>query len=339
PGGTIGAAMPVQIAPGSQEAQPVGEKYVSYFREEMRSTAEVRGRNGDIAAKMVDADRDLPGISPKGKLLTLTSEGALQHKIADVEADSLQGALEKLKIEGEVRSISPTWSEALVGFLTSQAVSGLLFMLMVVLAYLEYQTPGFGFFGYGAFACFAVLFFSHYLVNLAGWEEMILFALGIILILTELFVTPGFGIAGIIGLLCLFLSGVLLFLAGDPWNLDFKNPFVPEAIFRVLLSGALSIVAVLLLIRYLPKEGKRTGKIVLGGVLAAEEGYVSHETLPDAGVLIGQEGDALTVLRPSGRARIAGERWEVESEGEFIDAGARVRVVRVDGGKVVVRKV
>ena len=337
-GGTMGAATPIQIAPGSQEATPVSEKYVSYFRQEMRATAETNGRNGDIAEAMVDADMEVPGISEKGKLLTLTTDTAVEYKVADAIASTMEEVLKFLDIDTEPQSIKRTWAEDLVGFLTSSAVAGILFMAMVALGYMEYQSPGFGAFGYGAILCFLLLYGSHYLVNLAGWEEMLLFGIGVVLLVIELFVTPGFGIVGALGGICVFAAAVLLLLAGDITDFHFTNPFTADAVLRVLVSTALSILIIVSLMSYLPRK-KAPGMLVLAHVEAGAAGYASHASDETTQGLVGTEGETLTPLRPSGRARLAGRRVDVESEGDYIDKGERVRVLRVQPGKVIVRRV
>ena len=128
PGGTIGAATPILGGPGQELPEAVAEKYLSYFRQEMRSTAETRGRDGDIAEAMVDASKEVPGISEEGKLLTLNTKTALEHGMADAEASSLEQALAALELDvGPVEELERSWSEELVGFLTSQAVASLRF--------------------------------------------------------------------------------------------------------------------------------------------------------------------------------------------------------------------
>ena len=342
-GGTIGAATPIYSGPGQELPEAVEEKYVSYFRQEMRSTAETKGRNGDIAEAMVDKDYEIPGLIAKGKLLTLTTHEALARGIADAEAESLDQALDKLGIQGQVETFQSSWSEELVGFLTSSAVSGVLFLLMMVLAYLEYQTPGFGIFGSGAIACFLVLFFSHYLVNLAGWEDLILFGIGVALLAVEIFVLPGFGVAGILGILCIMAAAVMTMLAGGWGDLSFDNPLTLNVVERVLVATVLSFAVLLLLVRLLPRNGTAGGLgsgLFLGTTLARESGYTSHEG--DAPVaqdtLIGQEGEAITPLRPAGRALLGGQRLEVQTEGEFLAAGDRLRVLRREGGHIIVRR-
>ena len=340
PGGTIGAATPIASGPGQEMPAAVEEKYLSYFRQEMRSTAETRDRNGDIAEAMVDADAEVAGISEKGKLLTLNTRSALEHKIADVEARSLEQALTALGLDGPMEEVTHTWSEDLVGFFTSSAIASMLLFGMMVLGYMELQSPGFGIFGAGALACFLLLYFSHYLVNLAGYEELLLFALGVFLLLIELFAVPGFGLIGVAGLLAVLSSLTLVLMAGDWSDISFNNPFTAEAVTRVLLSTALGIVAVLVLIRFLPTVGERTRlgrRLVLADGLDATAGFASHEPVADE--LVGRTGTALTALRPSGKARIDGRRLNVETEGGFVDQGQEVRVLRNESGRVVVRRV
>ena len=339
PGGTIGAATPIVMQPGQQMAQPVEEKYVSYFRQEMRVTAEARGRDGDIAEAMVDADFEIEGLSEKGKLLTLNTTTALEHGIADIEAATLEEALDKLGYHGVIRSKERTWAEGVAAFLTSQAVASLLFTAMMVLGYMELQTPGFGFFGLGAVLCFLLVFYAHYLVNLAGWEDLLFFAVGVILILLEIFVIPGFGIAGVLGLCSILISAILVFQAGDWGDISFNNPFTQEAVMQVLIATAMGMAATFLMVRYvsLNQNSVLGRRLVLTRSLAAAEGFTSQSAGSDE--LVGAEGVVLTDLRPAGKALIAGKRRDVETEGEMVDKGATVRVLRRGLGQLVVRKI
>jgi len=338
-GGTIGAATPVMSGPSQQMPEQVAEKYLSYFRQEMRVTAEATGRNGDIAAAMVDPDIEIPGISEQGKLLTLTTSGAVEHGIADLEAASLDEALAGLGFDVATRALERSWAEQLAAFLTSQAIASLLFLGMMVLGYMEFQTPGFGVFGAGALICFLLLYFSHYLVNLAGWEEVLLFVIGIALLLVELLVLPGFGVAGVAGLLAILVSAVLLLMAGDWSDLSFENPFSIEAFFRVLVTTAVAGLAIGSLMRYLPGFGKtRVGsRMVLTKGLSREEGYVSHQ--PSGADWVGRRGMALTDLRPSGKAVFDGRRMNVETEGGYVVKDETVEVIGAKEGRLVVKGV
>jgi len=339
PGGTIGAATPITTSPGQELPAPVEEKYLSYFRQEMRVTAETRGRNGDIAEAMVDADYEIPEISEQGKLLTLTTRTALEHGIADIEAKTLELALVGLGIEGPHEELERTWSEDLVAFLTSSAIVGLLSAGMFMLAYLEYQTPGFGAFGIGAISCFLLLYFGHYLVNLAGWEELMLFALGVFLLVLEMFVFPGFGVAGIAGLLAMIGSVTLLLMAGDWSDVRLTNPFSLDALVLVLWAAAAAVLGMFVLMRLLPDSADSVlgGKMVLAGGLTSDAGYLSH-ALPETTESQTTAGIALTPLRPSGRGRFGDRRIQVETEGEFINSGDAIRILRREPGRIIVRR-
>ncbi len=339
PGGTIGAATPVVQAPGQELAQPVEEKYLSYFREEMRATAEARGRDADVAEAMVDSDKVVEGVSDEGKLLTLSTKSALETGIADLEAKSLEEALEAFGFHGPQETLERSWSENLVEFLTSTPMVSLLGFAMLFFAYMEYQSPGFGGFGFGALACFLLLYFGHYMVNLAGWEELLLFSLGMGLLLVEILVIPGFGVAGVLGLTSILVSFSMLLAAGDWSDFSFENPFTLQAATQVLLTLLLSLGAIAAMIFWLPKSRSPVlrGRFVLQQELATAEGFQSHDEENDD--LVGELGEVVTPLRPSGKAKIGERRVDVETEGGFVAAGESVKVLRQEPGRIVVRKV
>jgi len=330
-GGTIGAATPVEIgAPGSP-AQPVAEKTVSYVRKEFRATAESRKRPPLLAEAMVDADVEIPGLNAKGKLLTLTTEEALTHGFADFRADTVDAVLASLGLAGaEVRRATPTWAETLVRFLTHPLVSSLLTTIGILGIILELRTPGFGLPGALGILSLGLFFWGHWLVRLAGWEEILLVALGLVLLGVEIFVTPGFGLTGTLGLGAL-LGGLGLSLvgAGATW------PVVLSAIGQVVVSLLLAIAASLVMLRFLPRLpfGRR---LVLETELDAREGFASA---PEADLMwLGKRGTAASTLRPAGIATLEGDRVDVVSDGEFIEAGEPITVVKVDGNRIVVRQ-
>ncbi|MEM8998314.1 MAG: hypothetical protein AAGF23_26255, partial [Acidobacteriota bacterium] len=163
-GGTIGAAMPVSGG-GEEIPASVQEKYLSYFREEMRATAEANGRDPDIAEAMVDSDKVVEDVSEEGKLLTLGTKDAVRLGVADFEAQGVEAVLAELGVDAaDMARIEHSWSEEVAAFLTSQAIASMLLLGMMLFGYLELQTPGFGFFGAAAALCFMLLYFSHYLV-------------------------------------------------------------------------------------------------------------------------------------------------------------------------------
>ncbi len=331
-GGTIGAATPVQMGQPGAAAQPVAEKTVSYVRKEFRATAESRKRPPLLAEAMVDADVEIPGVIEKGKLLTLTTEEALKHKLADFRADSIESALENLGIRGaELRRASPNWAEHLVRFLTHPVVSSLLMTIGMLGIILGVRTGGFGVAGGVGVASLALFFWGHWLVQLAGWEELLLAGIGVILLAAEIFVIPGFGIAGILGIIVI-LAGLILSLvgAGD------SSQVILTAAARVVFSLLIALTASLVMLRFLPRLpfGRR---LILEAGLPSEVGYASA---PDSDRRwLGKRGRASSPLRPAGIAEIEGERVDVVSDGELIDAGQIVEVTRVDGNRIVVRQV
>ncbi len=330
-GGTIGAATPVEIgAPGSP-AQPVAEKTVSYVRKEFRATAESRKRPPLLAEAMVDADVEIPGLNAKGKLLTLTTKEALTHGFADFRADTIDAVLASLGLTGaEVRRATPTWAETLVRFLTHPLVSSLLTTIGILGIILELRTPGFGVPGALGILSLGLFFWGHWLVRLAGWEEILLVAVGLVLLGVEIFVTPGFGLTGTLGLVAL-LGGLGLSLvgAGATWSV------VLTALGQVVVSLLLAIAASLVMLRFLPRLpfGRR---LILETELDAREGFASA---PEADLMwLGKRGTAASTLRPAGIATLEGDRVDVVSDGEFIEAGEPITVVKVDGNRIVVRR-
>ncbi|MDT7044083.1 nodulation protein NfeD [Candidatus Nitronereus thalassa] len=329
-GGTIGAATPVQIGAPGGPAQPVAEKTVSYMRKEFRATAETRKRPSLIAEAMVDADVEIKDVIDKGKLLTLTTEEALKLKVADFQANTLELVLESRNLaNATIRYASETWAETLVRFLTNPAVSSLLMTLGILGIIAEIRMPGFGIPGVLGITSLALFFWGHGLVRLAGLEEFLLVGLGVILVGIEVFLIPGFGIFGILGIAALVGGlGLSLVGAGATWEV------VLDAIGQVSISLLVAIALSLVVLRVFPRLpfGKR---LVLNKELGAKEGY---ESTPDTDrQWIGKQGTTVSDLHPSGIAHFNGQRVDVVSEGEFIQAGKWVEVVHVDGNRIVVR--
>jgi len=196
--GTIGAAMPVLS--GGGELKAADEKSVSYLRKEFAATAEHRGRPSEFAEAMVDVDVAIPGVVAKGKLLTLTLSEAMDHHIVEFTAATLESALGAVGlVDAEVRRASETWAETLVRFLTSPIVASLLMTIGLLGILVELRAPGFSLPGFAGLLSFALFFGGHWLVQLAGREELVLVGAGVLLVGTEVFVIPGFGVAGIAG--------------------------------------------------------------------------------------------------------------------------------------------
>lgn len=328
-GGTIGAAMPV--VGGTGPAQAADEKSVSYLRKEFGTTAERRKRPALFAEAMVDADVEIAGVVEKGKLLTLTTTEALEHKVAEFTADSLTAALDAAGLpDAEVRHASQTWAETLVRFLTNPVVSSLLMTVGLLGILVEIRTPGFALPGTIGLLFLGLFFWGQWLVQLAGWEELLLVVVGVVLFGLELFVIPGFGVAGIAGIVAL-VAGLGMALVGA----GATAAVVIGALGRVSISILLALGGGLVLLRFLPSLpfGRR---FILGTEMRAEGGY-SSEPAADHHAL-GRTGIALSPLRPAGVANVDGARLDVVSDGSFIDAGTPVEIIRVEGNRIVVRE-
>lgn len=330
-GGTIGAATPVQMGQPGAGAQPVAEKTVSYMRKEFRATAESRKRPPLLAEAMVDADVEIPGVIGKGKLLTLTTEEALKYKLADFRADTLESALQQLGLGGaEIRRASPNWAENLVRFLTHPVLSSLLITVGMVGILVALRTGDFGVAGALGIASLALFFWGQWLVQLAGWEELLIVGAGVALLAVEIFMIPGFGIAGGLGIAAI-LAGLTFSLIGG----GATSEAVLLATGRVVFSLLAALILSLVLLRFLPR-------LPFGGRLILETGLGSghqHGSAPDSDQRwLGKTGRAASPLRPSGIAEIDGARVDVVSVGPLIDAGQFIEVTRVDGNRIVVRR-
>jgi membrane-bound serine protease (ClpP class) len=330
-GGTIGAATPVMSGADGQ-MKPTDEKSVSYVRKEFRATAEVRNRPPEFAEAMVDADVEIAGVVAKGKLLTLTTSEALTHKIADFTAPSIEAALAAAGLpNAELRRVEQTWAESFVRFLTNPAVSSILMTIGLLGLIVEIRTPGFAVPGTIGLMSLGLVFWGHWIVRLAGWEEFLLIFLGVLLLALEVFVIPGFTIAGIAGIIAL-VAGLGMTLVGAGATVS----MFLVALGRVAVSLLVAIAAAFVLLRFLPQMpfGRR---LVLNTGMDADVGYVSA---PAADKLwLGRTGIALSPMRPAGIAEIDGSRVDVVSEGAFLEAGATIQVVRVDGNRIVIRRV
>jgi len=309
---------------GAAETRPKEEKYISALRKEFKATAETRGRNPEIAAAMVDSDIVIEGLSEKGKLLTLTAVEAEGNNIADFLVDDFKALLAELELaDSKILSREFSSTEKMARFVTDPKISALLLTIGFVAIIFEALAPGFGIGGTVGILALG-LFFSAYIINgLASWGLVILFLAGIILILLEIFVVPGFGITGIGGLLAVL--GSLYF--------TLPTPQIALSILAAVI--VLSILSAIILIKFF--GGSRFWKnISLRESQTIDSGYIAHMDKSD---LPGTRGETLTPLRPAGIVLINGERVDVVSDGGYIDKGKDVEIVSVSGSRIVVRKI
>jgi membrane-bound serine protease (ClpP class) len=326
PGSSLGAATPVD-----SKGNRASEKMVSAMRAEFRSLAEGQGIDPRIGEAMVDESVAIEGLVDEGKLLTLTTEEAVRVGVADAAVDGWDELLARAGAAGAATvDARPNWAEKLVRFLTHPLVAPMLLSLGFLGLLVEIRTPTFGLAGGIGVLCLAAFFGSHWLVNLAGMEEVLLLGAGVVLVALEVLVVPGVGVTGVLGSLAI-LASVTLSMLGS-------YPSMNEVI------GALGIVAVSLLalgllafglLRHLPHSRGMSG-IFLDRSTSRETGYLSA---PDMSAMIGAEGTALTDLRPSGTAGFGDERVDVVTEGPWIEEGSRVKVVRAGVTSLVVREI
>ena len=327
PASVIGAATPVD---GTGTKAP--EKIVSAMRSQMRALAESNGLEPEVAAAMVDEDIEIDGVVESGKLLTLTTEEAVEIGYAEAIED-LDALLVELGHEGAtVVTLELNWAERLVRFFSSSLVSPFLLSLGFLGLLIEIRTPTFGLAGTMGLISLGLFFGSNMIVGLAGLEDVLIVGAGLVLLGIEAFVVPGFGIFGVAGVVAI-LTGLYMSLLGNiPTMPDFTR-----AAWVLTSSMLLLIGSAWALIRTLPSSSRlaESGIFLLAKTTSAI-GYESAEVRSD---LVGKYGTAITDLRPAGTALIGDERIDVVSESEWISAGTPVKVLSAEGYRHIVRSV
>lgn len=337
PGGSMGAATPVQQ--GEEGMEAVGEKMTSYMRAEMRSTAEANGRDGDLAEAMVDRTLVVDGVVDDTKLLTATTELAVELGLADDVQPTMAELLEAAGLEKAKRVEEQTnWAEKVSRMLTDPTVSGILMSLGMLGLLIELYSPGVGLPGAVGVICLAAFFGGHLIADLAGMEELILLFIGIVALIIEAFVIPGFGVVGVIGI-AFIVSALALSMVGLPLTVSWELGYLGDAVTVVLGSAAFTIVAMALLVRFLPRRALPNWLVLRTQVGDGDEDTTTDKDFhaaPDHSGLVGMRGVADTDLRLSGRARIGGKSFDVVSKHDYIRKDTPVEVVEVEGVRVVV---
>lgn len=310
PGATIGAAEP----------RPADEKTISAVRAEFEAMAQRNGRDPRVAAAMVDASIAIDGLVGAGEILTLTADRAEEIGFIDGVAAGRPELLAALGAgEARVVETEPRPAERFARLVTHPVAAPILLAAGFMGLVAELLLPGFGLPGFVGIAALALYFGGHMLAGLAGWEVIVLFLVGVVLLAVEVFV-PGFGLFGVAGLGAMLLS---IFLTA---------PSAADALRSLFAALGASLVLGVVLIRYAGARGLWS-RLALGERLSGDQGYVAPSYPPE---LVGRTGRSLTPLRPSGTALIDGRRWDVVTEGTFVAADRPVRVVAVEGVRIVV---
>lgn len=327
-GSIIGAATPVYMK--GDEIEKAGEKEISAMRAAMRSSAERNKKNVRVAEAMVDETIVLTkkndGIDLDDKtLLTLSAEEALKVNIADGKANSITDIikLRNLSENSVIKNVEEEKYDYILRFLINPVVLSALISIGIIGVYIELKTPGFGIGGVISIIAFSIFFFAQIFVGDSGFLAPAIFFLGIVLLAIEIFIIPGFGITGILG-----IFGIA---AGIFMSFGINN--IAQATLVVFVSLISDIILIIILARFILKSKGFKNKMALETDTAGYHSSVSYDDL------LGLEGITETLFRPSGNIIIDGKKYDAITEGEFINKGAKIKVILVEGNKIVVKEV
>ena len=293
-------------------------------------------------------------IDNENEILTLTANKAKEYGVAREVVGGIDEAVDFLakrdnvKFTHKIVRLEPNWSEQLVRMLNHPTLTGILFMVGMLGVYIELKTPGLLLPAAIAVICFAVLFGSKYLVGMATWWEAAIFAVGIALLFLEVFVIPGFGVAGVSGIICILvgLFGILVPNRPDelPWPRydlgDMQWKMFNDSVLAMGIGFVGFAVLAYFLAKFLPKTSAFAG-LVLSPAMAGEKLQIDSTAPPEETeeLKVGDDGIAMTKLRPAGRAKFRQTVVDVVTEGDLIEKDEKVKIVRIEGNKVVVKKI
>jgi len=344
-GANIGATTVV-----NEDGAKAPDKYQSYMRKQMRSTAESHGkdtiinngdttytyyRNPDIAEGMVDERVVVEGLDDADKVITLTTEEALKWGYCEGQVSSIEEILEINNITNPRRIyVEPTFIDKLVAFFANPALRSILILVMMGGIYFELQTPGVGFPLVASILAAVGYFAPLYIEGLAENWEILVFFIGVVLIIVEVFIIPGFGVAGVSGIL-LMLSGLVLTMVR---NIHFDFEGIPTTEWNNALASVLFAMIGLGVVFYFFSthliNSKFFQRIVLSDVIDAKVPIQGEQAASSAA--IGSTGTTHTALRPMGKIRINGTTFEAKTYGEMIDQGAEIKVLSIENGYLIV---
>jgi membrane-bound serine protease (ClpP class) len=332
PGASIGAATVV-----SATGEKAPDKYQSYMRSIMRSTAEEKGRNPRIAEGMVDEGIVIDSLKKEGEIITFSTSEAIQYGFCEAKVESIEEILKRNNVENyELVKFELSGSETVIAFFLNPFISGLLILVIIGGIYFELQTPGVGFPLAAALVALVLYLVPYYLNGLAeNWEIIALF-LGLGLIAVEIFILPGFGIAGIAGITLTVGSLILIMVNNDAFDFEFVPAneilYAVAAAFGGILGGI-----VLLFVGGARLSNTRIFKrIALVQTQGISEGYVVK---PATESMKGKKGTAYTVLRPGGKVMIDGQLYDAYTRGEYLEKGDPIEVLDDETTSLRVKKV
>jgi membrane-bound serine protease (ClpP class) len=346
PVSAIGAAAP--ILPTGEDLPPTArEKTISYWSALVRGSAIKNGHNPDLAEAFMNKDKEVKigdrVVHPKGAVLTLNSQEATEKingkpLLAEGIVDSIADLTKRAELKDRIVRIEPTGFEQIAFWIT--AVAPLLLLGGILGAYLEFKIPGATWPGVISAICFALFFLGHYLAGLAGWEVVALFILGLVLVLIEiLFFAHSTIVFGVLGVFLIIAS--LLWTMIDRYP---QQPFFPTGrqlaipLLNMFVALVGSVIAIALLARYLPRTSfYRRFALMDSNPPGPSLAGAPRQFATALALVPGMQGTAITVLRPSGKARFSDHVVDVVTEGEFITPKTPVTVIQTDGMRVVVK--
>jgi len=332
PGASIGAATVVD-----QEGKVLPDKYQSYMRSMMRATAEAKGRDPKIAQAMVDPKIYVAGISDTGQVLTFTVSEAIDNNFCSAEVSDMEELLEHAGYKNYIfieHKITAT--DKMIGWLINPMISGVLIMIIIGGIYFELQSPGIGF-PIAASVLAALLYFApHYLEGLANNWEILLFFVGLVLLAIEIFAVPGFGVIGLLGIIFI-ITGLTLSMVGSigPGFLDIDTTGIVGALLIVIIAFFISVMGSIILSKQL-FTSHAFGHLALDKVQNVKEGYTS--AIKSYEKMVGKNGVAYTVLRPSGKIIINNELFDATTRTGMIEKGSSIVVYKYQNAQLIVEK-
>lgn len=347
-GASIGATTVV-----NEEGKKAPDKYQSYMRKQMRSTAESHGkdtilkngdtayvyyRNPDIAEGMVDERVVVDGLDDAEKVITLTTEEAIKWGYCEGLVGSIEEILQLNDLENaEIIHIDPTAVDKLVAFFANPALRSILILILIGGIYFELQSPGIGF-PIAASIVAAIAYFAPlYIDGLAQNWEILLFILGIILVALEVFVIPGFGVAGISGISLIFTSLILSMVRNVDFNFDNVSANDWDNAMASVLFAMIGLGALFYFFGTHFIQSRFFQRLVLHDVIAAKV-PIQQEKQSES-VSIGDLGTTHSALRPMGKIILNDTTFEAKTNGEMIGQGENIRVIGIENQYIVVSKV
>jgi membrane-bound serine protease (ClpP class) len=331
PGSSIGAATVV-----IQDGSAAPDKYQSYMRSIMRSTAEANNRDPNIAEAMVDEDIEIDSITLAGDVVTLSTSEAIKYGFCEAEVNSIDDILIRNSItDYNISEFELSGSEKIIRFFLNPIISGILILIIIGGIYFELQTPGVGFPLFAALVAVILYFIPYYLNGLAANWEIIMFVVGIALIALEILVIPGFGIAGITGLVFTLGALILVMLNNDYFDFSFVKASEIFQATATILAGLFGSLIIMFFGGVRLTNTKLFKRIALQTVQKRSEGYTSSFKQES---MVGKTGTAYTVLRPSGKIMIDGVLYDAYTRGDYINKNEKVKVINDEGTSLKVKK-